>query len=38
VGILLTIRGSSAIDVLDLEGIRPVMDARRLAETRHVTL
>jgi protein-S-isoprenylcysteine O-methyltransferase Ste14 len=38
VGILLTIRGSSAIDVLDLAGIRPVMDARRLAEPRHVPL
>ena len=37
-GLLLTIRGSSAIDVLDLAGIRPVLDARRLAAPRHVPL
>jgi protein-S-isoprenylcysteine O-methyltransferase Ste14 len=38
VGILLTIRGSSAIDVLDLAGVRPVLDARRHAAPRHVPL
>ena len=38
IGILLTIRGSSAIDVLDLAGIRPVLDARRHATPRHVPL
>ena len=37
-GLLLTIRGSSAIDVLDLAGIRPVLDARRHAVPRHVPL
>jgi protein-S-isoprenylcysteine O-methyltransferase Ste14 len=38
IGILLTIRGSSALDVLDLAGIRPVLDARRSAMPRHVPL
>jgi len=38
VGILLTIRGSSALDVLDLAGVRQVMDARRNANPRHVPL
>ncbi|HTI39531.1 MAG TPA: methyltransferase [Vicinamibacterales bacterium] len=37
-GILLTVRGSSAIDVLDLAGIRPVIDARRHTPPRHVPL
>jgi methanethiol S-methyltransferase len=37
-GILLIIRGSSAIDVLDLAGIRQVLDARRKAAPRHVPL
>jgi protein-S-isoprenylcysteine O-methyltransferase Ste14 len=37
-GILLTIRGSSAIDVLDLAGVRPVLDARLGHEPRHVPL
>ena len=38
IGILLTIRGSSAIDALDLAGIRPVLDADRHAVPRHVPL
>jgi protein-S-isoprenylcysteine O-methyltransferase Ste14 len=38
VGILLTIRGSAAIDALDLAGIRPVLDARQDAAPRHVPL
>jgi protein-S-isoprenylcysteine O-methyltransferase Ste14 len=38
IGILLTIRGSSAIDVLDLAGIRPVLDAQRHTSPRHVPL
>jgi methanethiol S-methyltransferase len=37
-GILLTIRGSSAIDALDLAGIRPVLDARHDSVPRHVPL
>ena len=37
-GILLTIRASSAIDALDLAGIRPVADARRHTAPRHVPL
>lgn len=38
IGLLVTIRGSSAIDVLDLAGIRAVLDARRQAAPRHVPL
>jgi len=39
IGILLTISGSSAIDVLDLAGIRPVLDARQQHTLpRHVPL
>jgi protein-S-isoprenylcysteine O-methyltransferase Ste14 len=38
VGILLTIRGSSALDVLDLAGIRSVLDARQHLAPRHVPI
>jgi protein-S-isoprenylcysteine O-methyltransferase Ste14 len=38
IGIFLTIRGSSAIDVLDLAGVRPVLDARRHETAAHVPL
>lgn len=37
-GIVLTIRGSSAIDMLDLAGVRPVLDARGGASPKHVPL
>jgi protein-S-isoprenylcysteine O-methyltransferase Ste14 len=37
-GIILTALGSSAIDVLDLAGIRPVLDAREHHPPRHVAL
>lgn len=38
VGIVLTLRGSAAIDVLDLAGVRPVLDARAARTPRHVPL
>lgn len=38
IGILLTIRGSSAIDALDLAGIRPVLNAHRHTVPKHVPL
>jgi methanethiol S-methyltransferase len=38
-GILLTVVGSRALDVLDLAGVRPVLDSQRsTAEPRHVPL
>ena len=37
-GFLLTVQGSAAIDVLDLAGIRQVLDARRARPARHVPL
>jgi protein-S-isoprenylcysteine O-methyltransferase Ste14 len=37
-GLLLTVRASSAIDVLDLAGVRPVLLAARGATPGHVTL
>lgn len=37
-GVVLTALASSAIDVLDLAGVRPVLDARRHAPPRHVPL
>lgn len=37
-GIVLTARGSSAIGVLDLAGVRPVLDAREGRGTVHVPL
>ena len=37
-GIVLVIRGSAAIDVLDLAGVRPVLDAHQGRPPRHVPL
>jgi protein-S-isoprenylcysteine O-methyltransferase Ste14 len=37
-GLLLTVQGSAAIDVLDLAGIRQVLDARSARSRRHVPL
>ena len=38
-GILLTVAGSRALDVLDLAGVRPVLESQRgAAEPRHVPL
>jgi methanethiol S-methyltransferase len=38
IGLVLTIRASSVLDVLDLAGVRPVLLAIRGAAPRHVTL
>jgi methanethiol S-methyltransferase len=38
VGVILTIRGARALDVLDLAGVRPALDARDGHEPRHVPL
>ena len=38
VGLVLVIRGSGAIDVLDLAGVRPVLDAAAGRPPRHVPL
>ena len=37
-GLAITALGSSALDVLDLAGVRPVLDARGAAPPRHVPL
>jgi protein-S-isoprenylcysteine O-methyltransferase Ste14 len=37
-GIVVTAASASAIDVLDLAGVRPILDARRRAPARHVPL
>jgi methanethiol S-methyltransferase len=37
-GIAVTVVGSRVLDVLDLAGVRPVLQARSGAETRHVPL
>lgn len=38
IGLVLTIKGTAALDGLDLAGIRQVLDARRAAAPRHVPL
>lgn len=37
-GLILTIKGTSALDPLDLAGVRPVVSARRKERPRHIPL
>lgn len=37
-GLVLTVRGTAALDALDLAGVRQVLNARRAAPPRHVPL
>lgn len=37
-GLVLTVKGTAALDALDLAGVRQVLDARRTKRSRHIAL